>query len=402
MQKSYIYYILGIALLFCFGRSQRAYADDGKFVVVIDAGHGGRDHGAIGSSPSSREKDINLAIALKVGNLIKSNCSDIKLIYTRDKDFFVTLQGRADIANKAKADLFLSIHTNSVENRKTSQPVGVQAYTLTLRTAQENLEVEKRENSVLQYEADGKEVYSLANDASSESDIMFELMQDRDMQESVDFATLCQKELVNTGGRKDMGVLQANLAVLRWTYMPSVLVEVGFICSRPDEQFLLTDAGQTIIAKCLFNAVATYKARHTGRMSNMEKIGSEELQNASEQTKPVESVEQSQHVSTPVTSQDHNSVNPETQKGIQFKVQIFASQNMIKSGSPQLKGLEPQFFQENGMYKYTYGATSDYNEILRMRKDVLDKFPQSFIVAFNDGTHIETYTAIQLWKKNNK
>lgn len=380
-------------LLLCVCASTGAYAAGGKFVVVLDPGHGGHDHGAIGSSASNREKDINLGIALKVGRLIQTNCPDVSLIYTRDRDVFVTLSGRAEIANNAKADLFLSIHTNSVENRKVSQPVGVQAYTLTLSTAEENLEVEKRENSVLQYEADGKGVYSLANDKSSESDIMFQLMQDRDMSESVNFATMVQKELVGTGGRKDMGVHQANLAVLRWTYMPSVLLEVGFICSRPEEQFLLSDAGQTIIAKCIFNAIVTYKAQHTGRMSNLEKIGADEIMNASGQTETEASTDVSTKQPT-VTAPA-----PQADKGIVFKIQLLASQSAIKAGSPQLKGLDAQCFQENGMYKYTYGATSDYNEILRMRKEILDKFPQCFVVAFNDGTHIETYTAIQMWKK---
>ena len=225
------------------------------FVVVLDAGHGGQDAGAVGADRSNREKDINLAITLKVGELLRQNCPDVKVIYTRDADFFVTLDGRAKIANKAKADIFVSIHTNAVERTPGRQPVGVQSYTLTLRTAGTNLEVEKRENSVIQFEADGQQKYMLANNGSSESDIMFELMQDRDMQESVNLAKLCQDEMVQTGGRNDMGVLQANLAVLRLTYMPSVLLEVGFISTDAEAQFLMTDAGRTIMAKSIYNAI---------------------------------------------------------------------------------------------------------------------------------------------------
>ena len=190
------------------------YADNKQFVVVLDAGHGGHDAGAVGLPKTNREKDINLAITLKVGELLKQNCPDVNVLYTRNKDVFVTLGDRASIANKAKADLFISIHTNAIERNPLRQPMGVQSYTLSLKTAGTNLEVEKRENSVIQFEADGALKYSFANPNSSESDIMFELMQDRDMQESVNFAKLAQNEMVHSAGRKDLGVLQANLAVL--------------------------------------------------------------------------------------------------------------------------------------------------------------------------------------------
>ncbi len=401
-----LYIIIGIG---CIGAS----AQNKPFLVVLDAGHGGQDPGVVGSKPMYREKDIVLDITLRVNNLLKVNCPDVKTILTRDADFFVTLNDRANIANKAKADLFVSIHVNSVENRATNHPMGVQAYTLTLRTAAANLEVEKRENSVIQYEADGGRKYGFANDDSSESDIMFELMQDRDMQESVDFATLAQNELVGTGGRKDRGVLQANLAVLRQTYMPSVLLEVGFICNEDEERFLMSDEGRTIISKCVFNAIATYKARRTGRMSNLEKITPAE-RNIAEHRSDTTATAQPQaaipagHVVTenaPVQSQQpaqpQKTETPKPSLPV-FKVQIFTSSSVLKAGNAQLKGCPLAYYEERGTYKYTYGSTHDYNEAVRLRKEVLQKFPQCFIVAFEDGKRVDKDAAVQKWKQTRK
>ena len=365
------------------------------FVVVLDAGHGGQDAGAVGADRSNREKDINLAITLKVGELLRQNCPDVKVIYTRDADFFVTLDGRAKIANKAKADIFVSIHTNAVERTPGRQPVGVQSYTLTLRTAGTNLEVEKRENSVIQFEADGQQKYMLANNGSSESDIMFELMQDRDMQESVNLAKLCQDEMVQTGGRNDMGVLQANLAVLRLTYMPSVLLEVGFISTDAEAQFLMTDAGRTIMAKSIYNAISRYKTQHTGRMSNLQRITSEELQQANEGAQEgKESAADSLHNASPVpqstaSTSDHRPV---------FKVQLFASKRQFIEGSTPLQGFEPIYYKEGDLYKYTYGETTDYNEIVKLRKKAQEKFPECFVIAFKDGVRIDATEAVKEWR----
>lgn len=233
------------------------FAQTGPFTVVLDAGHGGRDAGAIGSTVRNREKDINLNITLEVGRLLRDHHPEIKVVYTRSTDVFVELGRRAEIANDAKADLFVSIHTNA-SPRHPSTVMGVQSYTLSLKTAGTNLEVEKRENSVIALEGDAAKKYNYSNNA--ESDIMFELMQDRDMMESVNFAKIAQEEMVGTGGRNDKGVYQANLAVLRLTYMPSVLLEVGFISTPAEETFLLSEAGQRKMAQAIYNAIVRYKS----------------------------------------------------------------------------------------------------------------------------------------------
>lgn len=227
------------------------------FTIVLDAGHGGKDPGAVGSVRTNQEKNINLAVVKEVGRLLSANNPDIKVVYTRSTDVFVELGRRAEIANNAKADLFVSVHVNALP-KGSRQATGVQTYTLTLRTADVNLEVEKRENSVINLESSGaRQKYGYDN--SAEAKIMWELIQDITMKESVSFAKKVQNEMVYTGGRKNMGVQQANLAVLRLSYMPSVLLEIGYISTPSEEQYLLTTAGQNNIAKCIYNAIVNYK-----------------------------------------------------------------------------------------------------------------------------------------------
>ena len=411
-----------LMMMLLMGVAPLAMSQDKPFLVVLDAGHGGHDAGAVGRPTTNREKDINLAIALKVGKLLEQNCPDVKVLYTRSTDVFVTLSGRADIANKAKADLFVSIHTNAIERSPTRRPVGVQSYTLTLRTAQTNLEVEKRENSVIQYEADGAQKYSFMNPNSPESEIMFELMQDRDMQESVNFAKLAQEEMVKTGGRKDMGVLQANLAVLRLTYMPSVLLEVGFISTPEEELFLMSDEGRSVMAKCIYNAISRYKTLHTGRMSNLEKIDTKAVQQQIEENNVQlkEAIENAESVSE-ATSQPTEAANVvQTAPVVQlvttptepvqaaeasngkpvFKVQFLTSAKHLVPGSTQFKGVQGEAYKEGNVYKYMYGSTTNYNEATKLKSAIADRFPDAFIVAFKDGQKMNVADAINEWKNN--
>lgn len=236
-----------------------AQDENDDFIIVLDAGHGGKDPGAVGSNRNNREKDINLSVVLEIGRLITEQLNDVKVVYTRKTDEFVELGQRARIANKAKADLFISVHTNAIDRRSKRKPQGVQSYTLTLNTAESNLEVEKRENSVIQLEENGEEKWSYSNPNSSESDIMYELLQDQHMEQSVDFAQIVQHEMVTTAQRINAGVLQANFAVLRLTYMPSVLLELGYISTPSEEKFLMTSNGRKLLAKSIFNAIKKYK-----------------------------------------------------------------------------------------------------------------------------------------------
>lgn len=402
-RQCHILYLV-LALFFCVG--QLLQAQTKPFVVVLDAGHGGHDPGAVGRPVTNREKDIVLDITLKVGQLLNQNSPDVKVIYTRSTDVFVTLSGRAEIANNAKADLFVSIHTNAVERSPSRRPMGVQSYTLSLKTAQSNLEVEKRENSVIQYEADGEQKYSFMNPNSAESEIMFELMQDRDMQESVNMAKLAQEELVRTGGRRDMGVLQANLAVLRLTYMPSVLLEVGFISTPEEELFLMSNEGRTLLAKCIYNAISRYKTQQTGRMSNLEKIDVKSVERQVEENNAEmkEQIAQAEEVADEEASQPVplEEEVPTADALPVFKVQFLISQKNLVAGSTHFKGVKADSYHEDGVYKYTYGATTDYNEVLKLKREIAELFPDAFVVAFRNGQKVNTAEAITEWRAKKK
>ncbi len=225
-----------------------------SFTLVIDAGHGGKDPGALGRR--GKEKNINLAVALAVGRLVEENLEDVKVIYTRQKDVFVELDERARIANRAKADLFVSIHTNALPGR--AQGRGSETYTLGMHRAADNLAVAKRENSVITLERDYQTRYEGFDPRSSESYIIFELMQDVNMEQSVRLASLVQKQF-RSAGRPDKGVHQAGFLVLRATSMPSCLIELGYITTPAEENYLLSDRGVSELAQAIYQAIRKYK-----------------------------------------------------------------------------------------------------------------------------------------------
>ena len=225
------------------------------FTIVIDAGHGGKDPGALGAR--LKEKDINLRVALALGALLEQHMKDAKVVYTRRKDVFVELSERAAIANRNKADLFISIHTNASSGSHTAR--GTETYTLGMHRAASNLEVAKRENSAIILEQNYKERYEGFNPRSSESYIIFELMQDEYMKQSVNLASKIQREFRTTAKRADRGVFQAGFLVLHATSMPSVLVELGYITTPDEETYLGTDRGTTQLSQSLFNAIKKYR-----------------------------------------------------------------------------------------------------------------------------------------------
>ena len=229
--------------------------------------------------------------------------------------------------------------------------------------------MEKRENSVIALEGEAAKKYNY--NPSPESNIMFELMQDHDMKESVAFAKMAQDEMVHTGGRKDMGVRQANLAVLRLTYMPSVLLEVGFISTPAEEQFLMSKAGQNLMAKSIYNAIAKYAAQQTGKAAKLEKLSATPVQPAVTDT-PNDNTTPS----APTTTKG--------EKRTVYKVQVLAGSVKLKSNDKQFKGLKCEMHEKNGRYTYTYGSATTMDEAKKLRQSILDKFPQAFIVTFEE------------------
>lgn len=265
MKHQAIWKYIYIVLFLSFG-IQNAVADKEKrnFTLVIDAGHGGHDGGAVGSF--SKEKNINLSVALAFGRLVEENCPDVKVIYTRKRDVFIPLQRRADIANSNHADLFISIHTNSLP--KGAVAYGSETYTLGMARASANLDVAKRENSVITLEDNYQQTYKGFNPNKAESYVIFELMQDRYMKQSVDLARCIQRQYRSVG-RPDKGVHQAGFLVLRNTSMPSVLTELGFISTPSEERYLNSAAGQQELSRSIYNGFLAYRRQHDRRKHDL-------------------------------------------------------------------------------------------------------------------------------------
>lgn len=368
------------------------------FTVVIDAGHGGHDAGAVGSI--AKEKNINLNIALKLGRLIEKQLDDVRVIYTRKSDVFIPLNRRAQIANDAHADLFISIHTNSVA-KKSRSPQGVETYSLGLARSEDNLEVAKRENSVILMEEDYKTRYAGFNPNSSESYIIFEFMQDKFMEQSVHMATLVQEQMSSYCGRNNKGVKQAGFLVLRETSMPSVLIEVGFISHRQEERYLNSEKGTSNLAQGIFRAFRQYKKEHDQRNRNATASArsSQAAGNASA------GVRRSSPDPAPLEAAPAPAApsRGDTSGEIRFKIQIMASGSLLKSSDKRFHGLSPiSHYREQGLYKYTYGDSPDYNEIYRLRKKIIDRIPSAFIIAFRGEEKMDVREAIRQFKASRK
>ena len=385
LNRSYILYIcICLWLLFLPLCTSHLWGKD--FVVVIDAGHGGHDPGAIGKI--SKEKNINLNVALKVGNLIKNNCDDVKVIYTRSKDVFIPLDRRAEIANNAKADLFISIHTNALANNRTAK--GASTWTLGLAKSDANLEVAKRENSVILYESDYQTRYAGFNPNSAESYIIFEFMQDKYMEQSVHLASLMQKQFRHTCKRLDRGVHQAGFLVLKASAMPSILIELGFISTPEEERYLNSETGATTMAKGIYHAFLNYKREHEIRLTGVSKTVIPTEQKEQEIEKENDRPVTVQKVAESATNDNE----------ITFKIQILTSSKPLAKNDKRLKGLKGvDYYKEKGIYKYTYGASGDYNKVLRTKRTITAQFKDAFIIAFRDGEKMNVNEAIAEFKK---
>lgn len=368
-----------------------------KFTVVLDAGHGGHDPGAIGRR--GKEKNINLSVALKLGRLIEDNCPDTKVVYTRKKDVFLPLHKRAEIANNAKANLFISIHTNAIAARN-SHIRGTETYTLGLHKTQENLEVAKKENAVILIEDDYKQRYAGFNPNSSESYIIFEFMQDKNMAQSVDFATLIQRHFKRCN-RVDKGVHQAGFLVLRETSMPSVLIELGYISNPSEETYLLSDNGSSNLANAIYNAFLNYKSKNGYGNINIPENIVDETNIVINETND-NRIEDIENVECNNNDNNESLITATQNESPVFKIQIMTSDKKLSSRSKQFKGLFPvDCYKEKGLYKYTYAEDTNYNNVLRIKRTKVDrKFKDAFIIAFKNGEKMDINQAIREFKRN--
>jgi len=365
------------------------FAKDKIFTVVIDPGHGGHDAGAVG--PTMKEKDLNLSVALKLGKMILDKHQDVKVIYTRKTDVFIGLDERAEIANKNKADLFISIHANSVERKSRSygRVVGTETYTLGLARTEENLEVAMRENSVILLEDDYLQKYEGFDPNSSESYIIFEFMQNKHLEQSVSFASEIQKAF-SAENRIDRGVRQAGLLVLRKTSMPSVLIELGFISTRQEEQFMKSTAGQNKLVKAIYSAFSKYKNAYDKRSGALGTITTDKSQPKATEKEEVKTpvsqkIELENKQLTAIPEDLENQGGPAV-----YKVQILTSSRKLAPNDKQLKGYKNvDFYIDSGAYKYTVGATTRKEEINSLWNKVRKDFRGAFIIEMKDGKRIK-------------
>jgi len=376
VNKFILSHILFLAVLLLF--SPVIQAKDKKFTVVIDAGHGGKDPGAKGSIVN--EKVINLAVALKLGNLIADKHDDVRVIYTRKTDKFIELDERANIANKNKADLFISIHANAV--KRGSHVVGTETFTLGLARTDENLEVAKRENSVITMEDNYLQKYENFDPNSTESYIIFEFLQNKHLEQSVSLASEIQRAFTSAK-RIDRGVKQAGLLVLRKTSMPSVLVELGFITNKEEEKYMKSAAGQNKLAAALYNAFAKYKKEYDKRSGGIIVNGNNSGNTPAipPKQKEKEEVKEKEVKATTGTK------TTETKKDqIVYKIQILISSKKLPTTDKRFKGYkEVTYYEDGGMYKYTYFESTDKEaadkKLIQVKKD----FSGAFVVAFKNG-----------------
>jgi N-acetylmuramoyl-L-alanine amidase len=382
--KVHTFNIYGVILILIFNislsniSSGASSKTNGKWVIVIDPGHGGRDSGAPGLI--SKEKDINLDIALKTAKYIRENIKDVSVVLTRDDDSTVDLYERPKIANRNNADLFISIHTNSTEGSKSV--IGTETWIMGLASSEENLEVAMKENEVIYLEDDYSTNYQGFDPKSPESYIIFTLTQDVYQKQSTDLASRIQTQLTERVGRKDRGVKQAGFLVLYRTSMPSVLVESGFITNPTEEKYLNSEQGQDYLASAIYRACREY-------MTEVDLRSGIKL-------------EQPSTPSTSSTSSTISSPGPVAVPAdkIIFVVQVAAAATMTELKPENFKGLKNVVEINTGeRYRYVTGNFEDYSDAVRHRKKVETLYPDAFVIAFKDNKILPLQEAIELRRK---
>ncbi len=356
------------------------------YTVVIDAGHGGRDPGALGARV--QEKTLNLDVSKQLAELIKHNYPDVKVLLTRSTDVFLTLQERADFVNKNHADLFICIHTNAAENKKTC---GAETFVLGINKLESNLDVAMRENAVMTLEDDYQTKYQGFDPNSVESYIMFEFMQDQYIDKSLQFASLVQNEFTGTLKRSDRGVRQAAFWVLHKSACPSVLIEMGFISNAAEEKYLASADGKKAIAKAIYDAFVNYK-------STLDKKASVAATSTTTSKDPQKTQTTG---STQTKTETTVKKDTKTKKQIpEFRIQIFSSRKRLSQGDATFKGLKGCKYTKDGdWYKYTYGAETDYQKILALKEQLSTKFKDCFVVAFLGNEQILLKDALKMIAK---
>ncbi|TXE15092.1 N-acetylmuramoyl-L-alanine amidase [Seonamhaeicola algicola] len=363
------FFVFIISLLTFSLNNVQAQAASNSFVIMIDPGHGGKDSGTPGTGRyKATEKDIALDVSLDLGKMIEKNLDNVKVLYTRSKDVYPTLNGRTVLANKKDVDLFISIHCNAQPGKK-GTAYGSETYVLGLTKNKQNLEVAQRENSVIALE-DDTEVYKDFNPNSPESVLGLMIAQEEYLDRSIKLARYIEDEFQVTAKRRSRGVKQNIFYVLAYTYMPSVLVELGFLTHKKEEDFLNSKKGKALMTKSLYNAVENYI-----KYFNLNK-------------KSVSVSTSTPHAETTETVVDTS---------IEYKIQIAASSKALETKPYNFKGLSSiSRVKEGNLYKYFYGSTHNYNSTKKLEEEAKSKgYKSSFVVAFKNGKKITLAEALK-------
>ncbi len=387
MNISYINLVLSLILSLIFSpvslpNTDASEKDESRItVVVIDPGHGGKDWGA--SMGKAKEKDIVLDIALKLGNIININYPNVKIVYTRKSDIFIPLHQRANIANKNKADLFISIHVNAVDQKSV---YGTETFVLGQHRSKDNLAVAKKENAVILLEDDYTTTYEGFDPNSPESYIMFELVQDEYLEQSVMFASAIQKQFREQAKRVDRSVKQAGFLVLRRTTMPSVLIETGFLSHTAERNYLLSESGKTNLASAIFKAFKEYK-RKIEEKSSFNLI----TKDIDRETK--EKIPESSEIEESISQKNIENTNTNS---VFFPIQIMALKRKLETTPANFKGEKNIFIVESvDINRYYSGKFNTIEEAETEKIRIQNKYESAFVVAFENNKLISVKKALR-------
>lgn len=362
--------------------------DDSQFIVVLDAGHGGKDPGNLGTGKLKKtEKDVSLDVTLKVGQYITENYPDVKVVYTRKGDTYPELYKRVEIANEANADMFISIHCNANDNKNA---YGVETYVMGLHKSEESLKNAMRENASIYLEKDHAEHYQGFDPKNPDTYIILSMRENAYLDKSIGLAKNVQDQFRTRVGRKDRGVKQAGYYVISFTNMPSILVELGFLTNTEEEVFLHSEDGKTYMASAIYRAFKEFKEQEDIRR------GKKLLEEKGEKAPPVVAEQKPEIKPEPKPAATEDIVWKDLPKGIRYQIQILSSPKPLDKKGSEFKGLERvEEFRQNNVYKYLAGSTSSYKEAKRMQELLKKKgFADAFIIAFENGERIELSKAI--------
>ncbi len=378
-----------VLCMICMPLQQEAIAGSAVRAVVIDPGHGGREPGAVGRR--SMEKDIALAIGLKLGQYIRENIPDVEVIFTRDSDVFVPLHERAQIANDNNADLFISIHCNSTVN---SLAQGTETFVMGLHRSQANLEVARRENKSILYEDDYLETYDGFDPNSPEANIIFALYQNAYLDQSLQMASLVQQQFRERARRIDRGVKQAGFLVLYQIAMPGILIETGFLSNPAEEQYLMSESGQAYIASAIFRAFRDYKEEQDALFAARNAYpGTYRRTETAHARQPAEATGSHAEV-----AEQSPPTGTATGGEVIFRVQFASTSEKRPLDDPVFRGLEDiSWYFHEGLYKYTIGNEPSLEKAAEIQQAVQDAgFRDAFVVAFLNEERISAAEAIRL------